>query len=168
MRGIILGLNLYDFTSELKVGDIVTIDGTDDFYTLLKIDPRYGKNKGEEDNPYKYFVKSKFCDELMNFERSEISKANIAFFDYYEWFNNGKKKLLGIVSALDHNHIKGKVALNYDYGFSQFNLISIDDFIGLDFYGSIKEKELYLSTSPDSNVINVIKYFNISIPTQSN
>ena len=164
-RGIILGINLHDYKSILNVGDLVVVDdGMEDFCILEKIDPRYGKLEDDANTPFKYFVKSRTNNNLINYERSEISKANLAFFDYYEYFNNGKLVLLGAISAIDINYIKGKYAVDLDIPWSAFNTIKKDDFLGLDFYGIVEDIVLDYECSPDQLTQSIVKYFKINKP----
>lgn len=165
-RGVILGINLHDYKSTLNEGDLIVVDdGMEDFCILEKIDPRFGKLLNDEDNPYMYFVKSKINNRLINYERNEISKANIAFFDYHEYYNNGKMVLLGAISAVDINYIKGKYAVELDIPWSAFHLIKKTDVLGLDFYGTVEDVILDYDCSPDQLTQSSIKYFKINKPS---
>lgn len=160
MHGVILGINLHDYKSELKIGDLVTFDdGHDDFYILEKIYNRYGDEPNAEESPLKYYVRSHSSDVLINFERFEISKAHIAFFDYDKYYNENKKILLGYINNEDINHIKGKLAVDYEIAFSEFDTIKMDDILGLDFEGIIINKTYELADSKQ-----VMKYFSINKP----
>lgn len=161
MHGVILGINLHDYKTDLKLGDLVVLDdGCEDYYVIEKIDPRYGKLEGDDDTPFKYFIKSRFNNELMNFSREEMSKGNIAFFDYNNYYKNNKKILLGAISLEDLNHIKGKYAMEFDIAYSEFNKIQYDDLISQEFYGDIKIKDIDIN----NNSKTVIKYFMVNKP----
>lgn len=163
MHGIILGYTLHDFRSELKEGDLVAIDNgyEDEIFVLEKIDPRFGKFDDEPDTPYQYLVRSR-NESLVEYERCEISKAHVAFFDYHKWFKEGVRILLGAISFEDITHIKGKYANDHELGFSEFKNITMTDLIGLDFIGECTTKDITYDTSPD--VKHVIKYFKIDKP----
>lgn len=161
MHGVILGINLCNYTTDLKAGDLVVIDdGCNDFIMLEKIDPRYGKQPDDSDTPYKYFVRSKPGGKLMNYARTEISLANLAFFDYEAYYTNGKLILLGAISNDDLNHIKGKFAMESEIPFSKFNKIKIDNFINLDFEGEIISEKVTIN----NNKKEIIKFFKINKP----
>ena len=166
MHGVILGINLYDFKSELHKGDLVTVDdGFDDYTILRKIDPRFGKQPDEPDTPFQYFVRSKSSNILMNYARNEISKAHIGFFDFDAYYNTGKKVLLGAISESDINHIKGKFAVEYDIPFSEFHKIKMDDIIGLDFHGKVQTRSYDYKTNENSEAVKTaVKYFKIDKP----
>jgi hypothetical protein len=166
MHGVILGINLYDYKTELSKGDLVTIDdGFEDYTILRKIDKRHGKRLDEPDTPFMYFVRSKSSNVLMNYARNELSKASIGFFDYEAYYNHNKKILLGAIWNDDMNHIKGKFAVEYDVPFSDFHKIKLDDIIGLDFEGTITTKKLDYQVNENSKVIKTeLKYFKIDIP----
>jgi len=165
-RAVLLGYSLRDYKSDLKEGDLVTIDnGYDDqLFILDKIDPRYGKRKDEPDTAFKYLIKGQYnIDQHINYERTEISKAHLAFFDYQKYYKEGKRILLGGISAEDLTYIKAKHANDLELPFSEFHKISLTDLIGLDFYGSTVNKELYYENSPGTGV-TVIQYFKIEKP----
>jgi hypothetical protein len=157
MKGIVLAIDLYDYKSELKVKDLVKID--DIYYSIIKIDKRYNKSEGEEDNEYCYFVKSKQNDELMNFKRNEISKCNIGIFDSLEYFKSGKKIQLGQISLEDLNNIKSKALLEWDLPYSDINNVLFDDILELEFNGYIIQKEF---TTHYDDTITLVKYFKLS------
>jgi len=159
MQGIILGYSLHDYKSILKENELVCIDN--EFYCLEKIDPLFMKNKGEEINPFMYLVRSKVNNEIMNFERSEISKANIAIFDSNAYFNSNKKIKLGDISPEDIKNIKYKYIFEWDLDSStNINDIHINDLIELTFEGEIIEKE-YISIYEDASP-TVVKYFKLN------
>lgn len=160
MHGVILGINLCDYQSELEVGDLVVLnDGYEDYILLEKIDPRYGKQPDEPDTPLKYFVRSKSSGKLMFYDRTELSKAHICFFDYDSHFNHNKKILLGAISETDLNHIKGKFAMESEIPFSEFGKIKVDSFIGLDFEGETINKTFIVNKRKEK-----LKIFKINIP----
>lgn len=161
-RAILLGYSLHDFKTDLKEGDLISFtDGYDDrIYTLDKIDPRYGKRRDDPDTDFKYLVKGQYnIDQLVCYERSEISKAHIAFFDYYKYYKENKKILLGGISNEDLTYIKAKYANELEIPFSEFNTIKISDLIELDFYGSTINQELTTSKG-----ISVFQYFKLEKP----
>lgn len=127
VESVILCYNTYDYKSDLKINDLVCIE--DEYYNILKINPRYGKKDNESDNEYKYFVESKINGELMNFKRSEISKANLGYFYADAYFNNNIKKIICTVPInnpeykKDINYIKAKFACDWDMGKSEFESI---------------------------------------------
>jgi len=169
MRGVILGINLYDYKSELIEGDLVIInDGFEDCTILEKIDRRYGKQPDEPDTPFAYFVTpkpSKPNKRLVNYARDEISKATIAFFDYDAYYNHNKKILLGSVDMTQINHIKGKHAVEYDIPFSEFDKINLEDIIELDFEGTIKTKTVDYQYKEGAEIVKTkLKYFKVNIP----
>jgi hypothetical protein len=161
MKVIILPINLYDYKSELKVKDLVCID--DVYYNIEKIDTKYNVKPGEPDNIYKYFIRSKINNELMNFARNELSKCNIAYFDYNTYVQSGIKKYVAQVPfndpnfISDINHIKGKFAYEWDMGKSEFDFIHTQDFINLDFEGDYIEKEIQHHPDQPSIKINQFK-----------
>lgn len=156
MRGIILGVDLCDHKCQLNVKDLVNIDG--DFYNIVKIDPRWNCNDGDKDNKNCYFVKSKVNDELMNFERSEISKASIAIFDSAVWFSTGKKIRLGNISQDDLRNMKFKACLEWDIAANDVDSVLDADLIDLEFNGEVVEKEIYNYENPPT----LVKYFKLS------
>lgn len=156
MRGIILGVDLCDHKCQLNVNDLVNIDG--DFYNIVKIDHRWNCKEGDKDNKNCYFVKSKVNDELMNFERSEISKATIAIFDSKSWFENGKKIRLGNISQDDLRNMKFKACLEWDIAANDVDSVLDADLIDLEFNGEVVEKEIYNYENPPT----LIKYFKLS------
>lgn len=156
MKGIILGVNLFDYKSEIKNNDLVCID--DEFYNIVKIDPRWNKSEGEPDNKNCYFVKSKINDNLMNYERSEISKASIAIFDSVAWFSDGKKIRLGNITKDDLRNMKFKACLEWDIATNDVDNVLDADLIELEFNGDVIEKEIYNYENPST----LIKYFKLS------
>lgn len=165
MKVIILPINLYQDKNDIKENDLVCID--DVYYNIEKIDPRYNVEVGQPDNPFKYFVRSKINGNLMNFERKEITKANIAYFDYDKYNKYGIKHYIAQVPYKDPdfisdiNHIKGKFAYEWDMGRSEFDSIHLDDFIGLEFEGEYIQKEI--QHHPDQEPIK-INQFKIKMP----
>jgi hypothetical protein len=164
-RAVLLGYSLHDYKSELKQGDLVSInDGFEQIYLLDKIDPRYGKRKDEPDTDFRYLVKGQYnMTQHVAYERSEISKAHLAFFDFHKYYKEGKKIFLGGISAEDLMYIKAKYANDMELGFSEFNQIQMNDLVGLDFHGSTYNKELYYDHQPGTGV-TVIQYFKIDKP----
>lgn len=148
--GIILGIDLCDYKSELKQKDLVCIDG--DFFNLEKIDPRWNREQGESDNPNKYFVRSKVNGELMNFERSEISKSNIAIFDSKIWFEEGKKVRLGNVTPSDLRAMRAKVMYEWDLPIDSIDSINDEQLLEHQFSGNIIEKEITNYENPSTKV----------------
>jgi len=162
-RAVLLGYSLYDFKSDLKEGDLVTFnDGYDErIYTLEKIDPRYGKRLNDPDTDFKYLVRGQYLNtnQLVSYERSEISKAHIAFFDYYKYYKEGKKIILGAISNEDLMYIKAKYANELELPFSEFHIIKLSDLTELDFYGFTINQEI-----KSHGKISVIQYFKIEKP----
>lgn len=156
MKGIILGVDLCDHKSQLKIKDLVSIDG--EFYNIVKIDPRWNRNEGEKDNENCYFVKSKINSELMNFERSEISKANIAIFDSKMWFEEGKKIRLGNIAQTDMRNMKFKACIEWDIPTEQVDFITDELLLELEFNGEVIDKEIYNYENPPT----LVKYFKLS------
>jgi len=144
-EAVILCYNLHDKKGEVKLNDLVCID--DDFYNIVKIDPRYKVNKGEPDNKFKYFVKSKINDELMNFSREEISKAGLAYFYAEPYFENNVKKFICAVplnnesAKRDINYIKAKFACEWDMGASELKDIPTQHLHELTINGFVKEHQ---------------------------
>lgn len=158
MEGIILGYNLYDYKSELNVGDLVCID--DEYYNLEKIDPRFLKKEGEPDNENMYIVFSKTNGEPMNFSRHEISKSNIGIFNADVWFKDNKKIMIGNISPTDLRNIKAKASIEWDIPYDKIDSIPTSDIIELTFHGEIIEKEI-TSLYPDE-LPTKVKYFKLS------
>jgi len=156
MKGIILGVDLCDYKSELKVRDLVVIDNI--FYTIELIDKRYKKNKDEQDNENCYFVKSLINGSLMNFNREEISKATISIFDSNLYFNTGTRIKLGNISNIDLRNIKYKAILDWDLPNSDVDKMNDLELIDLEFEGYIIEKEV----KDHFGVSSVIKYFKLN------
>lgn len=140
-EAVILCYNLHDYKSELKLNDLVVHD--DEFYNIVKIDDKYNVNENET-NEYKYFVESKVNGELMNFKRSELSKAALGYFDSIEYFENNKKKFICHVPLEnpafkdDINYIKAKFANEWDMGASEFKNIQTCHLHELTINGTIK------------------------------
>lgn len=163
-RAVLLGYSLFDYKSDLKEGDLVMIDnGYDDrLFTINKIDPRFGKRKDEPDTVFKYLIKGVYnVDQYINFERGEISKAHLAFFDYHKYYKEGKRVFLGGISSEDLNYIKAKHANELEIPFSEFDTIKLTDLIDLDFYGSTYNKEYY---NKNNTEVTVVQYFKIDKP----
>lgn len=145
-EAVILAYSLHDYKSELKINDLVMID--DEFYNIVKIDPRYGVKLDEPDNEHKYFVQSKINDNLMNFERKEISKATLGYFHAKPYFENNVKKLICQVPITnpdyktDINYIKAKFACDWDMGKSEFDHIQTSQLHELTIEGTIKEHKV--------------------------
>lgn len=153
--GIILGIDLCDYKSELKQNDLVCIDG--EFFNLEKIDPRWNKEPGEPDTLNKYFVRSKVNGELMNFERNEISKSNIAIFDSKIWFDEGKKIRLGNVTPSDLRAMRAKVMYEWDLPINTIDTINDEQLLEHIFNGTIVEKEITNYENPSTK----IQYFKL-------
>lgn len=152
MIGIILGLNTEDKYTPLELGDLVSMDdGSDTFYTVSRIE------ESKFPNFTVYEIKNEFLNKYHSLYREEINKSSIAFFDKYEYFNNSQKVFIGKILIEDINHIKGKFAVQYDLGFSDFDKIKEVDVIGLEFEGETIFRELEL---PEDK-IKKIKYFQI-------
>ncbi len=157
MEGIILGITLNDYRSQLQVSDLVCVD--DIYYKLEKIDARYLVADGEPDNENKYIVSSKVNGEPMNFSRSEISKANIGVFDASKWFNENKRIMLGKVSNEDMRNIRAKHLIDFDLSLDLIDSVHNQDLIDLTFNGEVFEKEVvsqYIDELP-----TLIKYFKV-------
>lgn len=126
MEVVILCYNLHDYKSKIELKDLVYIGG--EYYNVVKIDPNYGM-EDKQINPAMYFVESKINGELMNFERSEISKSMLGYFDANEYFKNDKKKFICTVPISnpafkkDISYIKAKFACGWDMGTSDFDSI---------------------------------------------
>lgn len=157
-RVIILGYTLHDYKSQLKKGDLVYVDNC--FYNIEKLDDTLNKD-------YKYYVKSKINGELMNFERSELSKANIAYFDYDLYTQHNIKKMIASIPLNDSEYIKdiiyikAKFANEWEMGRSEFDQIQSCDFIDLDFTGQLINKTV--THYPDQPPINYT-LFKINVP----
>lgn len=165
MRGIILAYSLHDYTSPLKAGDLVYIhEEFEEYYELIKVDPRHGRYEHESDTQYPYIVKTKYNHSIYDcFSREEISKANVAFFDHEKWYRHGKMVMLGAISAADLTYIKAKYANEWEMAWSEFDKIHAHDLVGLDFDGDVVEQELHYDTVPGADK-TVIKYFRINKP----
>lgn len=141
-EAVILCINSYDYKSELKLNDLVVHD--DEFYNIVKIDDKYKVNENET-NEYKYFVESKVNGELMNFKRSELSKATLGYFDSTEYFENNRKLLICTVPLQnpafkdDINYIKAKFANDWEMGASEFKDIQTSHLHELTINGTIKQ-----------------------------
>jgi hypothetical protein len=160
MKGVILGIPLHDYKSELNANDLVYIKDNDMYFNLEKIDARYGKREGEPDNEYKYFVKEPVSGELMNFKRDELSKANIAVFNYQEYYENNRKIMIGNIFPEDLRNIKAKHALEWDLPFENIDKIKNSDILELAFEGEQVTKE-YMAY-PDYPA-TVVKYFKLKV-----
>jgi len=131
MKGVILGVNLHDYKTELKTGELVCIDN--EFYKLEKIDPTFGD--------VKYFVNSKINNEPMNFERSEISKATIQIFDSLIYYGEGKQVRIGYLSPSDIRNMRAKTVIEMDLPSSEIDNIHDVDLIGHEFDGNVLIKQ---------------------------
>lgn len=156
MRGIILGVNLHDYRNELQEGELVFIDNI--YYKLEKIDKRWNKLDHEEDNHICYFVRSKINDELMNFERKEISKASISIFDSERYFLDGKRIKLGNISNENLRNIKAKALLDWDMPLSQLDNVHDVDLLELEFDGYVTEMDV----EDQEGVLSIVKYFKLN------
>lgn len=155
MKGIILGVDLKDYKSLLKESDLIFVD--DEFYNLEKIDQRWNCKEGDPDNVNCYFVKSKINGELMNFERNEISKANISIFDSNRWFNDNIKIRLGSISQEDVRNMKFKSVIEWDIPTEKVDTLTDFDLLNLEFEGEVIEKEIYNYENPPT----LVKYFKL-------
>lgn len=158
MEGIILGVSLRDYTSELKIGDLVCVDEEyDEFSVIVDIDPRIMKNVGESDNESKYILLSKINNNKINYSREEISKASLAFFNSELYYNHNKKIKVGDISKEDIRNIKFKAILDYNLEIADINKITIDYLIGLTFNGYIDKK----INQSELNFVEHCEYFKI-------
>ena len=168
MKGIILGYEIVNIKKdELHVGDLVQrTDGHDEFfYTIVKIDPRYGKLPGYPDTPMKYFLKSKDNDELINFDRMELAYCHMSFFDYHKWKTDKKKILLGQIKWCDMNYIRAKVAYKMNLGYSDLQSIPLENLIGQVFDGKVIKDE-YRNETNETEIISSVLYFKINNPEE--
>lgn len=133
MNGIVLAVNTNDYTSELKIGDLVTLDDYDDFYEIVDINDTIYDRKTQ----YKYYIRSKINNNLMNFKRSELSKAYLAVFDLNSYYNYGKKIKIGNITQSDIRNMKFKYILEHDLNSNKINDVTLADLIGLEFFGEI-------------------------------
>ena len=166
MKGIILGYEIVNIKKdELHVGDLVNrTDGYDEsFYTIIKIDPRYGKLPGYPDTAMKYFLKDKKSGELINFDRMELGYCHLSFFDYDKWKKDKKKILLGSIKACDMNYIRAKVAFEQDLGYSDLHNIPLEDLIGQTFDGNVVEDHINNETT---SYTSIVTYFKINNPEE--
>lgn len=144
-EAVILCYNLHDKKCKLVENDLVCID--DEYYNIVKIDPRYNMKEYEPDNPNMYFVKSKINGDLMNFERNEVSKASLAYFYAQPYFETGKKKFICPVPITnseyqkDINYIKAKFACDWDMGLSELKQIPTEHLHELTISGFVKEHQ---------------------------
>jgi hypothetical protein len=130
MRGILLSFQVQ--TDKLSKGDLVKIkdDGHDDtYYVIEAVDRRYNMRADAADNPYCYFIKSKQNGELMNFALDELSKFNVAFFNYDRYDRHRDKILLGALSVQDLTYMKSKRAYELDLGYSDLSSINNSDLL---------------------------------------
>jgi hypothetical protein len=160
MKGVILGITTHDYKSQLKQNDLVSIDGH--FYNLELIDPRFMKRDDDIDNPYMYFIKEPISGELMNFKRSEISKANIAVFDFDKYYDKNIKIMIGNLNPEDLRNIKAKHALDWDVPTQKIDEITLADILELSFNGEIISKEIS-SPYPDDILVksSTLLYFKL-------
>lgn len=141
MNGIILGVSLKDFRTELKKGDLVCYDEEfDDFYTIIEINDKFLVKEKGTTNDAKYIVVNKVNGKLINFERNEISKSTLAIFDADRYFEDGVKIKIGNISNEDILNMKYKVLIEEDRPRSDLERIMKDDLIGLTFVGDIVKK----------------------------
>lgn len=143
MKGIILPSK--KITTKLEIDDIVLADKC--YYTIVKIDPRYGKKEGETDNEYKYFVKSKVNGELMNFTKDELTPVVLGVYDYDKYYNHNIRFFLGNLKPDDMKELKYAVVLKYNL--KGIEDVYPDDLIELSFMGEQINDELtdYENTS---------------------
>jgi hypothetical protein len=160
-RGIILGISLHDTKSELKEGDLVCIKDSvsydNTFYTLRKIDPRFLKKEGTEDNPAMYIINDRKNNEPMNFERNELCKANYGVFDYDAYFKDSSKIKLGEVTPENMRNLKAKHLLEQDMLLSEIDNILFEDLIEMEIVGNVVEREVGF-TYP-GEMPTLVKYF---------
>lgn len=148
MKGVILGVNLHDYKTELKAGALVWIDN--EFYKLEKIDPSFGD--------VKYFVNSKINNEPMNFERNEVSKATIQIFDSRIYYGEGKQVRIGYLSPSDIRNMRAKTVFEWDLPSSEIDNIHDVDLIGHEFDGEtlIKLEQDY------EGITHPVAYFKVT------
>ena len=162
MKVIILGIKIHSDKSELQKGDLVYVKDLDFYTNIYKVDDKFGIINAGETNEYKYFIQSPVTGALLNFSREELIKSNIAYFDY-EKYKKGIKSYVAQVPfndpkfIKDINHIKGRIALDYDLGKSQFDMINTSDFLGLVFEGDFIVKTIQHHPDRDPISINQFK-----------
>lgn len=159
MKGIILGITLHDHKSQLKVNDLVCIDGS--FFNLNKIDNRFMKKEGESDNEYMYFVTEPVSGEPMNFKRDELSKANIGIFDSVQYFATGKKIMIGNIMSEDLRNMKARVAIEWDIPSEKIDSLTHADILELEFEGDVITKEVTQQYPDDLTPPTIVKYFKL-------
>lgn len=163
MKVIILAIQIHSDKTELKVNDLVYIESLGFYTNIVQINDRYGMTEPNVINPYKYFIEDPVSGVLLNFAREEVVKSNIAYFDYDKYNNYGIKSYVAQVPFNDPkfindiNHIKGRIALDYDLGKSQFNSIHTSEFIGLEFEGEFIAKTIQHHPDQDPISINQFK-----------
>ena len=160
MKGVILGFTLHDYKSPLNVNDLVCIDGN--FYNLDKIDPRFMKEEGQADNPNMYFITEPVSGEYMNFQRNEISKANIGIFDYNEYYNNNRKVMLGNLSSEDLRNMKAKAAIEWEVPTDKIDTLNHADILEQCFEGEVITKEFHSQYPEDNTPPTIVKYFKLT------
>ncbi len=155
-RGIILGYEMN--TQGLNRGDMVQrLDGFDNnFYTVHTVD---------HSNANPYFLKSKDNGELINFDRSELTKCHYSFFDYDAYFQRGARVFLGAVKFEDIIYVKAKKGNELELGYSELKDMGIEEILGMDFYGNLEDKIIIESSDPNLPVASVLTYFKIDRPT---
>lgn len=161
MKGVILGITMHDYKTDLKVNDLISVDGH--FFNLEKIDPRFMRNEGEPNNENMYFIIEPVSGQLMNYKRDEISKASIGIFDYDKYYNENKKLMIGNLNPDDLRNIKAKHALEWDVPTDKIDSITFADILELSFEGEIVTKE-YSAPYPDAinTTPTIVKYFKVS------
>ncbi len=157
-HGIILPISLCDRKSELKVNELVEIDGL--YYNLEKINPRYLiKDENEPDNEYMYIVKDKVTGGEMNFKRDEMNKSFYGVFDLEKYNNQKIKVKLGELFPSDLRNIKAKYILENDLSLDIIDDVKIADILFLEITGEVVSKQyenIYSDEAP-----TLVKYFKV-------
>ncbi len=137
-------LNHKSIHQTVHSGDLIQITAEDQDSSFLAIldhiNYRYGKKQGEEDNKYPYFIKNHAGD-LINYAQHEISRQELAWFDFNKWTESGKKIFLGHICNEDINYIIAKKLIELDMGWSERDKITSIDLIGTIHTGQIKVKQ---------------------------
>jgi len=160
MKGVILGILLHDYKSQLKVNDLVCID--DQFFNLDKIDPRLMREEGQADNPNMFCITEPISGELMNYRRDELSKASSGIFDYDKYYNNNQKVMLGNINIDDLRNMKAKVALEWEVPTDKIDTVKIVDILEQCFDGEVITKEFKSPYSDDNTPPTKVKYFKLT------
>lgn len=158
MKGVILAMPINNKKDTLHKGDIVYINDWDNkVYIIKDVDPRFLKKPTEDDNPAMYILESENGED-MNFEREELTKATLGFFDADSYYTHNKYVKIGDIHPKDLRNIKFKALLEKDLHSSQINEITILDIIGLNFDGEIKKIDIKVN----ERVLDYHNYFQLT------